>query len=119
MDTPEIEVFSRAGVSPTALRAWMIDNDLAVLSCRNVTTRDAADTQQPTSLRIEGGIETLAPGDGPVYTVSALQFFQADYVRGYGLNAGTALPIPAAVSPRARCMMTRGRIQPPQEARGM
>lgn len=94
MDRPELEVFTRAGVSPTALREWMKSNDLALLSTRNVTTRDAADKQQPTSLKVEGGVETIAPGGGPVYTVTGLQFFQADYVRGYGMSPTDSTPDP-------------------------
>jgi Hydrazine synthase alpha subunit middle domain len=94
MDRPELEIFQRTGVSPTALRTWMTANDLAVISARNVTTRDAADKQQPTSLKVAAGVETIAPGGGPVYTVSGVQFFQADYVRGYGLSATDTVPDP-------------------------
>jgi len=96
MERPEIEAFSRAGVSPAALRDWMKSNDLALLSTRNVTTRDGADKQQPTSLKVEGGVETIAPGGGPVYTVAGVQFFQADYVRGYGMSPTDSIPDPGS-----------------------
>ena len=94
MERPEIESFSRAGVSPAVLREWMRSNDLALLSTRNVTTRDSADKQQPTSLKVAGGVETIAPGTGPVYTVAGVQFFQADYVRGYGMSLTDSIPDP-------------------------
>ncbi len=94
MERPEIESFSRAGVSPAFLREWMKNNDLALLSTRNVTTRDGADKQQPTSLKVAGGVETIAPGTGPVYTVAGVQFFQADYVRGYGMSLTDSIPDP-------------------------
>jgi len=43
---------------------------------------------------VPGGVESIAPGGGPVYDVSAVQFFQADYLRGYGLSATDTVPDP-------------------------
>jgi len=86
LESAETEIFHQAGVSPNALRAWLRQNDLALLTVRNVTTRDSADRQQPTNLAVPGGTQTLAPDGGPAYQVKSLQFLQGEYLRGYGLT---------------------------------
>ena len=51
---------------------------------RDVTTRDAADRQQPFNLKVAGS-NTRTTGDGgQLYEVAYLQFFQGDQVRGIG-----------------------------------
>jgi Hydrazine synthase alpha subunit middle domain len=99
---PEASMFLAARVSPSKLKSWMSERNLALLSCRNVTSRDSADRQQPFNLRIPGGVSSSS-GSGPVYDVTRVQFFQADYVRGYGLTDSPgdapdpgrrALPVP-------------------------
>ena len=69
MAAAEREVFYEAGVSPNALRTWLRQNDLALLSVRNVTTRDDADRQQPVNLSVPGGVHTAAADGGPVPAV--------------------------------------------------
>ena len=93
---PAVErgVLQQAGVSEDALRAYLVKNNLALAVMRNVTTRDAADRQQPFNLRVPGGVQTLASGyktNDKVYDVTRLQFLQADQLRGYG---GTGSPQP-------------------------
>jgi hypothetical protein len=54
---------------------------------RNVTSRDAADKQQPYNLHVSaaGGITTVGNG-GHLYDVAHMQFMQADQLRGLGIN---------------------------------
>ncbi len=88
----EQQVFAQAGVNETALKQYLVSNNLALAVVRNVTTRDAADLQQPFHLRVPNGVQTLGTGFNAgqkVYDVSQLQFFQADLIRGYG---GTTEP---------------------------
>ncbi|HYN23191.1 MAG TPA: hypothetical protein VE078_19690, partial [Thermoanaerobaculia bacterium] len=88
---PERQAFLQEGVDPDAFRAWLRAQGLAVMVCRDVTTRDLADRQQPFNLQVSGGgARTVATG-GRVYAVSHLQIFQADQVRGIG---GPADPRP-------------------------
>jgi hypothetical protein len=67
---------------------------LALAVMRNVTTRDAAEKQQPFNLRVPGGVQTLASdyaaGD-KVYDVTHLQFMQADQIRGSGVRIAPTL----------------------------
>lgn len=81
LKTPEAQAFAAEGVSPEEFRAYLVQRGLGLVSVRNATTRDAADRQQPFNLRVPGGTQTTAPGDGSVYDISRLQFFQADLVR--------------------------------------
>jgi hypothetical protein len=82
LPAPERAIFEQEGVSEAALRAWMAQNQLALVVSRNVTSRDRGDVQQPFNLRVPGGAQTLGAG-GKVYDVSALQLLQGDQVRGY------------------------------------
>lgn len=91
MEAPEREMFISAGVSPLALKSWLRNRDLAMMSVRNVTQRDAADHQQPTNLSVEGGVSSVKPDGGPAYSVKALQILQGEYLRGYS-SGGTATP---------------------------
>lgn len=83
LEAPERSILSELGVSEAALRAWLVQNNLALIVTRNNTSRDRADKTQPFNLRVPGGVQTVAPGGGKVYDVSHLQIFQADMVRGY------------------------------------
>jgi len=88
---PEQSVFLQAGVTITALKAYLTQNNLALAVTRNVTTRDHADQQQPFRLQVGlTGTQTLT-GTGQLYHVSDIQFFQADQLRGLG---GLANPLP-------------------------
>jgi hypothetical protein len=90
--TPELAAFAAAGVNESAFKQYLQQNNLAVLVMRNVTSRDAADRQQPFNLHVAvpGGTTTLAaPATGGLtYDLAWMQFFQADQVRGYGAPAG-------------------------------
>src|SRR5262249_33893249 len=66
-------------------------NNLALVVSRNVTTRDAADRQQPFNLRIAGTNTQTVGNGGKIYDLSYIQFFQGDQVRGIG---GTSAPKP-------------------------
>jgi hypothetical protein len=88
----EQQVFNQAGVSEAALKAYLTNNNLALAVVRNVTTRDAADKQQPFHLKVPNGVQSLGAdysAGQKIYEVAKLQFFQADLIRGYG---GTADP---------------------------
>jgi Hydrazine synthase alpha subunit middle domain len=90
----EWQVFQQAGVNETTLRDYLEKNNLALAVMRNVTTRDAAEKQQPFNLRVPGGVQTLGSsfktGDR-IYDITHLQFMQADQIRGTG---GTGDPNP-------------------------
>ncbi|MEE8523506.1 MAG: hypothetical protein V3T72_06210 [Thermoanaerobaculia bacterium] len=62
LPAPEAQIFAEEAVDPEAFRAYLEERDLALAVSRNVTTRDAADLQQPFNLRVPGGVETVATG---------------------------------------------------------
>jgi hypothetical protein len=88
MEQPEQDIFISAGVSPLALKSWLRSRELALMSVRNVTQRDSADFQQPTSLSVPEGVSSIVGGGGPSYQVKALQMLQGKYLRGYELPGG-------------------------------
>ncbi|MFZ2236044.1 MAG: hypothetical protein WAV67_06665 [Dokdonella sp.] len=90
MATPELAAFAAVGISAETLRDFLRRNSLAVLVSRNVTTRDAADKQQPFNLSVPGGVQTIGSA-GTLYPITQMQFYQADQIRGIG---GTASPDP-------------------------
>ncbi|MEM8933390.1 MAG: hypothetical protein AAGE94_19525 [Acidobacteriota bacterium] len=96
---PEAQVFVDEGVDPAAFQKWLRDEELALVVSRDVTTRDAADRQQPYNLRIDGGTAETIPDGGIVYDVKYLQMLQGDLVRAYTLRSPgrrvLARPIPA------------------------
>lgn len=81
----ERTVLEEEEVDIEALRKWMIENNLALISVRNATERDQGEQQQPFNLRVPGGVESI-PSGGKVYDISHFQIFQADMIRGYGLR---------------------------------
>lgn len=89
-EAPEAQAYAEAGVDVEAFRAFLAARGLGVIVSRNVTTRDAADRQQPYNLRVPGGVQTIGNG-GLRYDISFFQFFQGDQIRGIG---GTASPNP-------------------------
>jgi hypothetical protein len=90
---PEQAAFAAAGVDPAAFKAYLVQHNLALAVTRNVTSRDNADRQQPFNLRVAGGVQkTGAPGK--IYDVAFMQFFQADMLRGKGLNSAGDTPAP-------------------------
>ncbi len=91
LQAPELAIFAEEEVDPEVLRSDLRQRGLALIISRDVTTRDAADRQQPFNLRVAGGgTQTLGAG-GRVYDVAFLQLFQADQLRGIG---GPASPAP-------------------------
>jgi len=89
LEEPEAKIFRDEGVDPAAFRANLAARGLALIVSRNVTSRDAADKQQPYNLHVAGSSTQKATGSGKVYDVAHLQLFQADQLRGLG---GTASP---------------------------
>lgn len=87
---PEADVFAGAAVDVGDFRDYLAGRNLALIVSRDVTTRDAADRQQPFNLAVPGGASTSG-GAGAVYPVEYLQLFQADLLRGLG---GPASPRP-------------------------
>ena len=87
---PEQQAFASAGVLESDLRAFLQTQNLALLVVRNVTSRDAADKQQPFNLHVAGGTQTLGD-NGQIYDLAEMQFFEADQVRGFGTPAN---PLP-------------------------
>lgn len=80
----EQTAISNAGVDVNALKAWMAQNNLALLVARDVTQRDDFDRQQPFNLKVfDAGKQTIGAG-GKVYTVKYMQLFQGDMIRGLG-----------------------------------
>jgi len=88
---PEQSVFTQTGVDVSTLQAWMTQNNLGLAIMRNVTRRDAADLQQPFNLKVGtlGGTQTVT-GTGKVYSITTMQFMQADQIRGFGGITNTA-----------------------------
>lgn len=83
LPAPETAVFAEARVDVARLRAWMRDQNLALVVGRDVTRRDRGDLQQPFNLEVPGGVRSVARA-GRTYPVAHLQFFQGDPLRGYG-----------------------------------
>ncbi len=83
LEEPEAAVFREEGVNPETFKQDLRNKGLAMLVSRNVTVRDGADRQQPYWLRVAGQ-STTTDGSAKYYDVSAMQFFQADQVRGLG-----------------------------------
>lgn len=90
---PELNAFAEAGVDPAAFQAYMAQRGLALAVSRNVTIRDNADRQQPFNLRVPGGVQTVG-AQGKIYDVAAMQFYQADLLRGKGLYDAQSTPAP-------------------------
>ncbi|MCC6357858.1 MAG: hypothetical protein IT450_03875 [Phycisphaerales bacterium] len=84
---PAVErgVFAEAGVRVALFRQFLVENDLALIVARDVTTRDDFDRQQPFNLRVPGGAQTIGR-PGRIYDVDNLQIFQADQIRGLSYN---------------------------------
>jgi hypothetical protein len=88
---PESQILSEEGVTPQALRDFLLENDLALIISRNITSRDKQDHQQPTNLKVANSSTRNTPHEGHIYEVARLQIFQGDLIRGYG---GLSEPTP-------------------------
>jgi len=82
LPAPEAAVFAAEAVDVAAFRADLAAKGLALVVSRDVTTRDAADEQQPYNLRVPGGTAQTLGAAGRIYDVEYLQLFQADLLRG-------------------------------------
>jgi cytochrome c553 len=80
----EKSVLNEEGIDEQKLRAWMVDNNLALIAIRNMTERDAGEQQQPFNLRVPNGVSTI-PTSGKTYDISHFQIFSAELIRGYGM----------------------------------
>ena len=100
LPAPELAAFAAAGVDPATFKAYLAQHNLALAVTRNVTSRDNADRQQPFNLRVAGGVQKTGAA-GKIYDVAFMQFFQADLLRGKGLNSsgGTPRHRPARAGP--------------------
>jgi mono/diheme cytochrome c family protein len=90
LEAPERAVLAEERVSEDALRAWLVERDLALIVTRDQTTRDRADQQQPFNLRVPGGKQTLANSAprAKVYDIVHFQLFAGEQVRAYPGRAG-------------------------------
>ena len=80
---PEQQMVTQAGVNLAALQTYLVQHDLALAVVRNVTERDDFDLQQPFNLQVPSGVQTVNPNSpGTNYSVTSLQFFQGDQLRG-------------------------------------
>ena len=84
LDSIEANVFAQAGVDVPGFQAYLRQYNLALIVSRNITSRDAADKQQPFNLRVTGTSTQTTGASGTVYDVAHLQLFQGDQLRGYG-----------------------------------
>lgn len=97
VQAPERAILASEGINEEALRAWLRNNDLALIVTRNQTSRDRADVQQPFNLRVPGGTSTTR-GNGRVYDIANYQILQANLVRGYGNNIHGRRPVAQPMS---------------------
>jgi hypothetical protein len=86
---PEARIFREEGVDPRRFRDDLMAKNLAVIVSRDVTSRDAADKQQPYNLRVANGTAAHVTTNGKTYEVAHLQLYQAEQLRGLG---GTQSP---------------------------
>jgi hypothetical protein len=84
LPTQEETAIENADVDVNTLRAWLTQNNLALLVVRDATQRDDFDHQQPFNLKVaDGGKQTIG-ANGKIYTIKYMQLFQGDQIRGIG-----------------------------------
>ncbi len=89
---PEQQVFAEAGVDVQALRNFLREHELALISVRDTTRRDGFDKAQPFNLQVRradgtGGASSVkSASNATPFMVDHLQIFQADQVRGIKNN---------------------------------
>jgi hypothetical protein len=88
----EQQVFADEGVDLPTFQADLAARGVALVVSRNVTARDDADKQQPYNLSVPGGVSSVA-NSGKIYSISHLQYLQADLLRGY-TNGPNGQPLP-------------------------
>lgn len=84
IEPPELDAFAQANVDVATVRQFMVENNLALMVTRDVTTRDRNDKQQPFNLQVPGGVSHIPSPGQKVYDIARLQLYQADQVRGIG-----------------------------------
>jgi hypothetical protein len=95
LTAPELNAFNDPNVHITEsqLRAFLTQNNLALIVSRDVTKRDDNDLQQPYRLQVGAAGQQTAPGSGTLYRIDYLQIFQADQLRG--MSGSTNFQAPA------------------------
>lgn len=83
VDPIEESVIQEEDVNVDELRNWLIENNLALISIRNITSRDVADRQQPFNLKVPGGVESISSLGGTEYEISHFQPVQYEHLRTY------------------------------------
>jgi len=86
---PEAQIFAEENIDPALFKAYLKTQNLAVVVMRDVTTRDAADKQQPYNLKVAAAPHQTVGNTGKLYEIAHMQFLQADQIRGSG---GTSSP---------------------------
>jgi hypothetical protein len=91
-ELPSIEqnVFDDLGIAVQEFKDYMLENSLALVVSRNLTSRDKQDRQQPRNLKVAGSETSTVAGSGKLYEIAHLQFFQGDQVRGYAAGGSTS-----------------------------
>jgi hypothetical protein len=84
LQNPELQIFAEENIDVNQFKNYLKTQNLAVVVMRDVTTRDAADKQQPYNLKVAGQAHQTIGAAGMVYEISHMQFFQGDQVRGSG-----------------------------------
>ncbi|HEX8618773.1 MAG TPA: hypothetical protein VF911_14410 [Thermoanaerobaculia bacterium] len=84
LEQPELNAFTEANVDLQQFRQYLVEQNLALIVTRDVTTRDKADKQQPFNLRVPGGVAHIVNPAQKTYDVTRMQLFQGDQVRGIG-----------------------------------
>jgi hypothetical protein len=85
---PTTAVFAEAGVEESALQAWLVQNNLALITSFDVTQRDQADTLQPYNLEVKDpvsgaiGAKSVVGNETP-RDISFLQFVEGDALRAF------------------------------------
>jgi hypothetical protein len=112
LEQPELNAFTQAGVDVEQFRQYMIENNLALMVTRDVTTRDKADKQQPFNLRVPGGVSRVVNPAQKVYDVARLQLYQADQVRGIGSTPHPSNPALVSGGRQGRRVLARDMHDP-------
>lgn len=84
LQSPELQIFAEENIDVSSFQSFLKSRNLAVVVMRDLTTRDAADKQQPFNLKISGSNHQTIGSAGKLYEISHMQFFQGDQIRGYG-----------------------------------
>lgn len=88
LPAPEESILTDLGIDSDELRNYLIDNGLALLVGRDVTTRDDLDKQQPFNLRVSGTQTKTVGNGGTLYDVAHMQIVIGEQIRGYQGDAG-------------------------------